>query len=70
MAQMGKAPRRYDTLTVRLSRIEKALLYAAAAELDITVSEYVRAAVRPQAERDLREKVAVTDRDYGSRGSR
>lgn len=67
---MGKAPRRYDTLTVRLSRIEKALLYAAAAEADITVSEYVRAAVRPQAERDLREKVAVTDRDYGSRGSR
>ncbi len=42
MAQMGKAPRRYDTLTVRLSRIEKALLYAAAAEADVTVSEYLR----------------------------
>ncbi len=60
MAQMGKTPRRYDTLTVRLSRIEKALLYVAAAEADTTVSEYVRAAVLPQVERDIREDVQTS----------
>ncbi len=42
MAQSCKEPRRYDTLTVRVSRVEKARLYAAAAEADVTVSEYLR----------------------------
>ena len=42
MAQSGEGPRRYDTLTVRVSRVEKARLYAAAAEADVTVSEYLR----------------------------
>ena len=60
MTQRGKPPRRYDTLTVRVSRIEKALLYVAAAEADTTVSEYVRAAVLPQVERDIREDVQTS----------
>ena len=42
MAQLGEGPRRYDTLTVRVSRVEKARLNAAAAEADVTVSEYLR----------------------------
>ena len=42
MAQSSKEPRRYDTLTVRVSRVEKARLSVKAAEVDLTVSEYVR----------------------------
>ncbi len=42
MEPLGKEQRRYDTVTVRVSRVEKARLYAAAAEADVTVSEYLR----------------------------
>ena len=42
MAQSSKEPRRYNTLTVRVSRVEKAKVSVKAAEADITVSEYVR----------------------------
>ena len=42
MKQVGKAPRRYEWVTLRVSRVEKARLHAAAAEADVTVAEYVR----------------------------
>ena len=54
MAQSGKEPRRYDTLTVRVSRVEKARLSVKAAEADITVSEYVRSRVFRADETDPR----------------
>ncbi len=52
MAQSSKELRRYDTLTVRVSRVEKARLSVKAAEADITVSEYVRNRVLQADETD------------------
>ena len=52
MAPLGQEQRRYDTVTVRVSRIEKTRLYAAAAEADVTVSEYVRNCVSRMDETD------------------
>ncbi len=54
MAQSGKEPRRYDTLTVRVSRVEKAKVSVKAAEADITVSEYVRNRVFQRDDTDPR----------------
>ena len=54
MAHPASEPRRYDTLTVRVSRVEKARLSVKAAEDDITVSEYVRICVFRADETDPR----------------
>ena len=54
MAHRGKEPRRYDTLTLRVSRVEKARLSVKAAEAHVTVSEYVRSRVFRADDTDLR----------------
>ncbi len=49
------------TLGCRVNDREQARVDAAARLKNLTRAEYVRAAVLPQAERDIRDEVAVAD---------
>ena len=50
-----------STLGCRVNDREQARVDAAARLKNLTRAEYVRAAVLPQAERDIRNEVAMTD---------